>query len=398
MPLHVRMTPRDTAEEHRASTPLELFFDLTFVVAVAQASESLHHGLVEGHARDALFAFPLVFFAIWWAWMNFTWFASAYDTDDVPYRLAVFVIMTGVLILAAGVPRAFVDTSFGVITFGYVVMRLAMVALWLRAAVQHPEGRRCALRYAVGIGVLQIGWIARLALPTHAGLVAFFLLATLELCVPLWAERAGRTAWHPRHIAERYGLFTIIVLGESVLSATVGVQTAIDLDSKFSDLGLVVVGGLLTLFAMWWIYFDLPTERVVEQVRADFEDRMAAVFAWGYGHYFVFASIAATGAGLVVEVDQLAEHSLLTDRQAGFAFTLPVALFVLSVWLLHARYKEATFVRDYAPPVAIALVLASTLTSEPVFVTGVVLAGLVGLNVVAQTSRDALEAKGPSPL
>ena len=125
---------------------------------------------------------------------------------------------------------------------------------------------------------------------------------------------------------------------------------------------------------------------------------MAAVFAWGYGHYFVFASIAATGAGLVVEVDQLAEHSLLTDRQAGFAFTLPVALFVLSVWLLHARYKEATFVRDYAPPVAIALVLASTLTSEPVLVTGVVLAGLVGLNVVAQTSRGALEARGPSPL
>ena len=398
MPLHVRMTPRDVEEEHRASTPLELFFDLTFVVAVAQASESLHHGLVGGHARDALFAFPLVFFAIWWAWMNFTWFASAYDTDDMPYRIAVFILMTGVLILAAGVPRAFVDTSFGIITLGYVVMRLAMVALWIRAAVQHPEGRRCALRYAIGIAVLQVGWVARLALPDTAGLVAFFLLATLELCVPLWAEQVGRTAWHPGHIAERYGLFTIIVLGESVLSATVGVQTAIDLDSRFSDLGLVVVGGLLTLFTMWWIYFDLPTEHLVERIRGDFEEHLGAAFAWGYGHYFVFASIAATGAGLVVAVDQLAGHSELTDLQAAFAFTLPVSLYILSVWLLHARYKAATAVRSYAPPIAIALILLSTFTSEPVLVTGIVMAFLVGLNVVAQSSRPALRAEGPSPL
>jgi low temperature requirement protein LtrA len=385
MALHVRMTPRDIEEEHRASTPLELFFDLTFVVAVAQASESLHHGLVGGHASDALFAFPLVFFAIWWAWMNFTWFASAYDTDDVLYRISVFVLMAGVLILAAGVPRAFVDTSFGIITLGYVVMRLAMVALWLRAAVQHPDGRRCALRYAVSIAVLQVGWIARLALPDQAGLVAFFLLATLELCVPLWAEQAGRTAWHPRHIAERYGLFTIIVLGESVLSATVGVQAAIDLDSKFSDLGYVVVGGLLTLFSMWWIYFDLPTEHLVERIRADFEQRVAAAFAWGYGHYFVFASVAATGAGLVVDVDQLSGHSMLTDHQAALAFTLPASLFLLSVWLLHARYKTATWAGTYGPPVAIALILASTFTGEPVLVTGVIMALLVAANVVSSS-------------
>ena len=76
-----------TDEEHRVSTPLELFFDLCFVVAVAQASNSLHHSLVEDDRARSSSASPIVFFAIWWAWMNFTWFASAYDTDDVPYRL-----------------------------------------------------------------------------------------------------------------------------------------------------------------------------------------------------------------------------------------------------------------------------------------------------------------------
>lgn len=85
------MLPRSPDEEHRAATPLELFFDLVFVVAVAQAAGRLHHAVSGGHAGDALLGYGMVFFAIWWAWMNFTWFASAYDTDDVAYRLLVLV-------------------------------------------------------------------------------------------------------------------------------------------------------------------------------------------------------------------------------------------------------------------------------------------------------------------
>ena len=165
--------------------------------------------------------------------------------------------------------------------------------------------------------MLQIGWVLRLALPEGAGLVAFFVLVALELSVPAWAEAVGRTAWHPRHIAERYGLFTIIVLGESVLGATVGVQTALDLDAHFEDVATVVVGGLLTLFAMWWIYFDMPTERLVERARASSDAGRSGALAWGYGHYFVFGAAAAMGAGLVVAVDQATDHSDLTDVQAG---------------------------------------------------------------------------------
>src|SRR4051812_5726529 len=123
------MVPRDTGEEHRVSTPLELLFDLCFVVAVSQAAARLHHALAAGHLGRGLLGYAMVFFAIWWAWMNFTWFASAYDTDDVLFRLATLVQITGALILAAGVPRAFEDTfsssDAGVVTLGYVVMRLA---------------------------------------------------------------------------------------------------------------------------------------------------------------------------------------------------------------------------------------------------------------------------------
>ena len=97
------MLPRSTTEAHRAATPLELLFDLCFVVAVAQAGGRLHHALGENHLAQGVVGYGMVFFAIWWAWMNFTWFASAYDTDDVPYRLLTLLQMAGVLVYAAGV-------------------------------------------------------------------------------------------------------------------------------------------------------------------------------------------------------------------------------------------------------------------------------------------------------
>ena len=180
--------------------------------------------------------YATVFFAIWWAWMNFTWFASAYDTDDVAYRLTTLVQIAGALILAAGVPDAMDGSDFAVITLGYVVMRLAMVTQWLRAAGADPAHRRGALRFAVGIAVVQVGWVLRLALPEGLGIAGFLLLVAAELAVPIWAERAAPTTWHPRHIAERYGLFTLIVLGESVLAATLAIQTALDEDAALADL------------------------------------------------------------------------------------------------------------------------------------------------------------------
>src|SRR3954469_5007387 len=118
------MTERNTDEPHRVSSPLELLFDLTFVVAIASLTAQLAHGIAAGHVLGDLPPFFMVFFAIWWAWMNFTWFASSYDTDDVPYRLLTMVQMAGVLVLAAGVPAAFEGADFRVVTLGYLVMRI----------------------------------------------------------------------------------------------------------------------------------------------------------------------------------------------------------------------------------------------------------------------------------
>src|SRR5689334_15751347 len=190
-PWYRPMLARRPDVEHRAATPLELLFDLCFVVAVAQAAAELHHAVAEDHLGAGLLGYLTVFFAIWWAWMNFSWFATAFDVDDVPYRLTTLVQIAGGLVLAAGVPVAFERADFAVITWGYVIMRLAMVAQWLRAARSDPGHRAVALAYAVGITVVQAGWLLRLLLPDALLLPAFVVLVVAELAVPAVAERRG---------------------------------------------------------------------------------------------------------------------------------------------------------------------------------------------------------------
>jgi low temperature requirement protein LtrA len=321
------MSGRDIHEPHRVSTTLELLFDLTFVVAIAASAAQLHHAVVAGHLAQGLLGFTFGFASIWWAWMGHTWFASAYDTDDTWYRIMVMIQMAGVLILAAGLPKAaHGDFSVGVV--GYVVMRLGLVALWLRAAREHPERRRTCLRYAIGIFVLQLLWIARLWAPPAWYVPGFLAIGVLELIVPIWAQKVGGIPWHAHHIAERYGLFTIIVLGECVLGATNSIAAVIDNSGWTVDVALVGFGMTILVFSLWWVYFLVPSGASLDAHR----DR---VLGWAYWHLLIFFSLAALGAFLEVLADQLKP---LTSSAAGHAQaahqvspTLAIALVVAAV-------------------------------------------------------------------
>jgi low temperature requirement protein LtrA len=374
-PWYRPMTARSPDEPYRASTPLELFFDLCFVVAVAQAAALLHHDVSAAHhIGHAVLAYAMVFFAIWWAWMNFTWFASAYDTDDDVYRLTVLVTIVGALIIAAGIPRSFTDGDFTVVTVGYTVMRVANVAQWLRAARADPPRRVTDLRYAVGIGVVQVGWLLRLLLePAPWGYAGFVGLVVAELLVPVLAERNAVTTYHPHHIAERYGLFTLIVLGESVLAASLAVQVALDAGAGSSLLPIAACG-VVIVFAMWWLYFDRSAVPLLRRLRTS--------ILWGYGHYFVFTSAAATGAGIAVTVDRATGAARLSQAGAGYALALPVAVYLAAVWLLHVRpHQRGPGLLAY--PVAVVLVLLAPFGPAPYALVAAVAAGLVVVTVLA---------------
>jgi low temperature requirement protein LtrA len=375
-PLSRVMVRRDPEEAHRAATPLELLFDLCFVVAVAQAGGRLVHAVAEGDAGHGVLGYAMIFFAIWWAWMNFTWFASAYDTDDVPYRLVTLVQIVGALILAAGVPRAFDRADYSVVLVGYVVMRLALTAQWLRAARGEQGGARTtALRYAAGVVLLQLGWVAFLFVPHgDAQVWVFVLLAAGELAVPVIAERSGPTPWHPHHIAERYGLFTLIVLGETIAAATVAVQTSLDRGSS-ANLLPIAAGGLLIVFAAYWIYFIVPIHEHLHGARS--------AFLWGYGHYLIFSSAAAIGAGLEVTVEQSVGEAHISTLSAAAAVTIPTAVFVFFTWLLHARrFKSAPRQQVVLPLTAAAILVCTFAGRWAVLCAGGVAAASVGVSLM----------------
>lgn len=367
------MSARPIDEPHRSSSQLELLFDLIFVVAVAAATAEFAHSIADGHGLAGLGGFLQVFFAIWWAWMNFTWFASSYDTDDVAYRLLTMVQMTGVLVLAAGVPAA-ASGDYRAVTIGYIIMRIGLVAQWLRAGIEDPAGRRTALRYAAGISVLQVGWLVRLllaetgAVPPAMLPVLFIVLVVMELAVPRWAERVQTTNWHPHHIAERYGLFTIILLGESVLAAITGVRGALEEAEISGSFITIAISGLVLLFALWWLYF-------LEPAGDGLSDRRERSYLWGYGHYGIFAALVSLGASLEVAVEHTGHDLAASSLAISYAVAISVGVFLVLLWLVHAPIVGKPVIHPAAVLVCATVVLLLPLAA-PRFGVAVVVAGI----------------------
>ncbi len=356
------MTSRSITEGHRSASQLELLFDLTFVIAIARIGAELAHSIAAGHGTTQVVPFLQVFFAIWWAWMNFTWFASSYDNDDALYRILTMVQMAGALLLAAGVPAAFNQDDYATITFGYLIMRVALVALWVRAGVECPPDRRTAFRYAGGIFALEVLWVLRLVLaesgvlPAASLLPIFGCLVVLELAVPCWAERRDHTSWHPHHIAERYGLFAIILLGEGLLSASSSVPDMLD-GSTGRVIAVVAVAGFVLVMELWWIYFmaDLGHGLARHRGRA---------FLWGYAHYGLFAALAALGAGLEVAVQQAGGEIAASPTVAAFTVAIPVAAFLCLHSVINRTVIGRLALRPAVASSAAGAVLIAALAAE----------------------------------
>jgi len=330
-----RMGGRDPHEKHRAATPLELFFDLTFVIAFGVAGSQFAHEIAEAHFGAGLLGFSFAVFAVVWAWINFTWFASAYDTDDWIFRLVTMLQIVGVLILAMGIEPMFHSLVEGdhvdnaVMVGGYVIMRLALVSQWLRAAKQDPARRQTCMRYAKYLALVQLGWITVLIIEADVLTTVFLILplVVLEMAAPYAAERDARTPWHAHHIAERYGLLAIIALGECLIGAIETLRAIVANHGWSVDAALVGFGGTALAFGMWWIYFMLPAGRALHL-------RRHRSFLFGYSHIPIFAAIAATGAGLHVAAYYIDHEAHISAAAAVASIAIPVALFKASLtWL-----------------------------------------------------------------
>jgi low temperature requirement protein LtrA len=354
---------RERGESHRVSTPLELFFDLCFVVAVGQAGRELALAVGAGEVAHGLASYAAVFFAVWWPWMNYSWFATAFDPDDIPFRLATFVQIAGSLIIAAAVPRAFADHDFHLVVVGYVVLRLAFCSQWVRVYRDNPEFRGTAVRWGWGVFVIQLFWVLlQLVHDENDFDIGFAVLVAAEIAVPYWAGRAARMPFHPHHIAERYGLFTLIVLGETVSAATVAVQEATVAQQDLKELLALALGGLLIVFSAWWVYFA--------HEMGDLLARQLSPFLWGYGHYVVFAAAASIGAGMEVGAAWTTGHDHISARLAAASVTVPTAVFYLAVWLLQARFFKHGRAQALMPLTAAAVLLCTLAGGYAVVLAG----------------------------
>ncbi len=364
------MVGRNPNEGGRVSSPLELLFDLTFVIAFSTASAELARALGAGDVRAGLLGFGFAVFAVSWAWINFSWFASAYDTDDWLFRITTMVQMVGVLVLALGLPDLFASISRGehldnrVMVLGYVVMRVPMLLQWARVARQDADRAPVAKAMILSLAIAQAGWVG-LALSSLSVGPTFALAAVLilvELAGPLRAERiGGGTPWHPHHIAERYGLLVIVTLGEGLLGTMATLSALISptgpgWSDEVAALGLA---GVALTFGLWWTYFVLPWGAALHA-------HPERSFGWGYGHIVLFGGLVATGAGLHAAAFAIEGSSTLTAVGTTLAVVIPVGLYLGLLYALYAALTRSwdTFHTMLLIPTAavlgVALLMAAT--------------------------------------
>lgn len=346
---------RDPHEAGRTATSLELLFDLVFVVAISQAADQLARLLAQGHVLAAMGGFAFAMYAVLWPWINFSWFSSAFDTDDWVHRVATMVQMVGATVLGLGIPAAFhsIDTGQGidngVMVAGYVVVRVALVFQWLRAATQSPRYRRTCLTYSGVIVIAQTGWIVTVLVPLTIAqaAVAGVVLLAIELGGPYLAEtRRGGTPWHAHHIAERYGGLAIIVLGEGVVGTVMSLSAVVRDQGWTIDAVLVAVAGMGLTFGMWWAYFLISSAELLHAHREH-------AFKWSYGSLPVFVSIAATGAGLHVAALVIGHQARIAPAAAVLALAVPVAAYLAGLhWLYGVLRAQAH--RFFALPLVFA--------------------------------------------
>lgn len=335
---------RDPNRPHRQASPLELLFDLTFVVAFAQAGNQVAHFVAEGHIATAVWSYLFILVAVCWAWTSYSWFSSAFDTDDWSHRVLTMIQMVGVVILALGIPDVFesIDAGEGldyrVVAVGYVVMRVAMVAMWVRVARHDPAHRRTALLYIVFTAGAQVGWVVLALLQVRdvttlvVCVVGLWLVELGGPIVSTWDSKATPdtwlgTPWHAHHIAERYGLLVMITLGEGILGTIAAVSAVVARVGWSTEAVLIVVAGVGLTFGMWWTYFIFPSAVVLARHRK-------RKWAWSYGHILLFGSIAAVGSGL--HVAACAAEGVATIGTVGVVLSVavPVAIFCLTYFAL----------------------------------------------------------------
>jgi low temperature requirement protein LtrA len=267
--------------------------------------------------------FAGLFVPVWWAWVGHTFYADRFESDDVLYRLLVLAAMLAVAGVALNTPTAFTSPAASLrLSMSYLGVRVILVALYLRAYRSEPLARPLCSRYAVGFSIGAAFWLASVFVSPPGRYWLWAAGLVVELATPLLSASAiTRVPFHASHIPERFGSFTIVVLGETVVLAATGVNATLHLRA-----GVIAVMGFLIATAEWWIYFDFVD---TSQMRRG----LVAGQTYIYGHLLIFMGITATGAGVLLAIRDASRSSLTGAERT--AVCAGVAAFLLALGVIH---------------------------------------------------------------
>jgi low temperature requirement protein LtrA len=368
-----RLRNLESTDDERRATWLELFFDLVFVVAVAQLSSGLGNVIT---FRDGLILAGL-FVPVWWAWVGFTFYADRFDPDDVVHRVLMISGMFAVAALASAIPEVYGGETTAFV-LAYAVVRALLVVLYARAWLHVPEARPL-VRVYVAAFTASIGiWLASLAFAAPARYVFWAAALVLDLVTPLLsAERIRLVPIHTTHIPERLGLFTIIVFGETVLAVVIGTETV----SWTLESGGVAALGFVIASALWWLYFDYLDMTIVART-------IAAGQVFLYAHLPLLLGLTALGAGVKLTIKATASG----DVPAGAAWAIGAGITLAMLAMALIQVVSVRSGRDVDVWLHVLVALVAVASAAFASALGPVL--LVALPAAALVAQLAFELAG----
>lgn len=362
---------------------LELFFDLVYVATLIQLGDALSDDVSIG----GFLRFVALFIPIWWSWTGITFYSNRFVVDDLLHRMIIFVQILAIAAMGISVKGAFGDLYIQ-FTLAYVAVRLILVLLYVRAAMNVPEARSFAKRYAVGFSIASFIWLLAIFVPAPYYLAFWVLGMLVDFAVPLnrrSRQLNGQLPIDVHHLMERYGIFIIIVLGESfvkVLSSMAGSELTLDV-GIFSLFAIVVVGGL------WWLYFD-------DIAGAPLRPTGSSAYIWIYSHLPLSIALTAFGVGvkkLILEI----QEPYLPDKYR-WLIAIAMILYLLFVGVLNTAQASASHgmsprARGYirfggAAVIALLAIAGSSMTSTSfIAASAVVFALIVAVDLATDGSE-----------
>jgi low temperature requirement protein LtrA len=363
-------------QDERHATWLELFFDLVFVISIAE----LVHTLEDYRTPADFLGTAGLFVAVWWAWVGYTVYADRFDTDDLLHRVLVLAGMLAVIAMALSIHDALHGGS-AQFAVAFVAVRGIVLLLNARARRHAAQARPLLNLFLTAFSIGVSLWLVSVFVPEPARYVLWGVALVIELSAP-WVGRRqiARAPVHASHLVERFGLFTLIVLGESVIS----VAQAAALVEWTAATVVAGVGGFLAVASLWWLYFDRLDEGVVRSVLRG--------LVWNYAHLPLLAGLVTVAVGTEFAIREAATGRL--ERSTTLALGGGTALYLLATVVIGLAVRRGSDRRLWLWLGAAAASLAIGLAWPLGLPAGLLVAlDLVLIALVAVDSRGRLQAE-----